>query len=731
VAAGPARASRRLIISLKNLDPGKAKLTFRADARRAATGRYATPTESIALFNRRNGLGLQGRFMLITGAGLLAVVACVIALVGWFETGRLEGTLRAASESELLSLNALVSSAMEQRAADKEEVAITVFNRWFEHRNVDYPGKLWSVWSPQMSAFMANAAANRIGGFNGDAATTKAAMTKPPRDPIDEEVLRTGRPVGRFVEGTYRYSLPIILGVTAGTDQKVCRDCHGPAMNQKDGEVIAVFSSSLSTEAGFAALRRLLTWMAGAALAGTLILLLIIHQIFDRVISRRLAVMTRIMRCLADGDRTIDVPARNRSDEIGDMARAIEVFRHHAIEKEQAAEREEQHNKAVADTSAALRDMAETIENETNVALREIGTHTTAMAATAGSMDASATRTGAAAQSAADAADQAVVNAQTVAGAAEHLTASIREISGQVGQSSAVVRRAVAAGGDARATIEALNGKVERIGVVAEMIGDIAAKTNLLALNATIEAARAGEAGRGFAVVASEVKQLAAQTARSTEEIGRHLNEVRTATGASVAAVGAIERTISEMDSIAGSIAAAVEEQGAATAEIARNVAQTADAANEITSRIAEVSAEARETGEHAADVQIDAAGLAELVSALRSTVVRIIRTSTAEVDRRHGPRVDVNMPCWLTVAGMGAMTGRVTDLSEGGAKVETAAVLAPGTRGTLSLDGIRIGLPFIVSGMRDRVLGLAFELDDAGTAAVRAALNRAPPRAA
>ncbi len=175
-------------------------------------------------------------------------------------------------------------------------------------------------------------------------------------------------------------------------------------------------------------------------------------------------------------------------------------------------------------------------------------------------------------------------------------------------------------------------------------------------MNATIEAARAGDAGRGFAIVASEVKQLATQTARSTEEISRHLNEVRSATGVSVAAVGAIERTISEIDAIAGSIAAAVEEQGAATAEIARNVAQTAEAANEITGRIAEVSSEARETGEHAADVQIDAAGLAELVSALRSTVVRIIRTSTAEVDRRHGPRQGFVMPCRLTVAGMGPL---------------------------------------------------------------------------
>ena len=126
-----------------------------------------------------------------------------------------------------------------------------------------------------------------------------------------------------------------------------------------------------------------------------------------------------------------------------------------------------------------------------------------------------------------------------------------------------MVGRAVAAGGEARGKMEALNAQVDRIGAVANMIGEIAARTNLLALNATIEAARAGDAGKGFAVVASEVKLLATQTARSTEEITRHIGDVRSATDASVAAVGRIEQTIGEINAIAGTIAAAVQEQGA------------------------------------------------------------------------------------------------------------------------------------------------------------------------
>jgi methyl-accepting chemotaxis protein len=359
-----------------------------------------------------------------------------------------------------------------------------------------------------------------------------------------------------------------------------------------------------------------------------------------RGISVPIGAMTAAMGRLVDGDTAVDIAGAERGDEIGAMARAIEVFRQYAIERlRMEAEQGQQAVQSARDKQNALIGMAEKIESETTDALNGISARSEAMAATAEAMRASAGRTGASAESAATAAAQAQANAQTVASAAEQLATSIREIGGQVNQSNQVVGRAVAAGNETRAKMEALNEQVGRIGAVADMIGEIAAKTNLLALNATIEAARAGDAGKGFAVVASEVKQLATQTARSTEEISRRIGEVRMATGESVASVRQIEQTIGEINAIAGSIAAAVEEQGAATAEIARNVTETASAANEMTRRITEVSAEAERTGKYSEEVNKDTAALNVMVGELKVSLSQVVQSSTADTDRRSIPR--------------------------------------------------------------------------------------------
>ena len=296
-----------------------------------------------------------------------------------------------------------------------------------------------------------------------------------------------------------------------------------------------------------------------------------------------------------------------------------------------------------------------------------------------------------------------------------------------------MARRAVDAGGETRATIEALNEKVTRIGAVAGMIGEIAARTNLLALNATIEAARAGDAGKGFAVVASEVKQLAGQTARSTAEIARHIDEVRGATGDSAAAVQRIEGIISEIDTIANAIATAVDQQAAAATEITRSVGQTMTAVDAMSGRAGDVSAEAGLSGQYAGEVRDTAASLHDAVGSLKQSVTRIVRTSTGDADRRQDARHSVDLACRLNSAGQATCEARVCDLSRGGALIVGAPELAPGSRGTLTLDAFPQPLAWRVvdSGKDDGMLHVAFELDAATALAFRDVPERLAARRA
>lgn len=466
---------------------------------------------------------------------------------------------------------------------------------------------------------------------------------------------------------------------------------------------------------------------------GGLILLvtLVAAWLINRDITHSLGGLRAAMDRLAGGDLAVEIAGADRRDEVGDMAGAVLVFKQHmTAEARLATEQEALRDQAEVDKRAALRHMAETIEQETDAALDSVGVRTTAMAAIADAMSASALRTGASAQSAAAVAAQALANAQTVASAAEELAASIHEISGRVGQSSEMISRAVSASTETRATIEALNEEVGRIGMVADMISEIAAKTNLLALNATIEAARAGDAGKGFAVVASEVKQLATQTARSTEEIGRHIGQVRSATGASVAAVARIEQTIGEISEISSSIAAAVEQQGAATAEIARNVAETATAANAMTGRTQEVSAEAQGTGRHAETVRENTRAVDQAIRDVKHAVVRVVRTSATEVERRNSRRFQLNLSGWVTASGQAEQPVHVSDLSIGGACLRDAPALPAGGRGVLRLDGAG-SMPFVVRSSDAKAIHVSFELDAAGTARLQVLLQRQEQRQA
>jgi hypothetical protein len=311
------------------------------------------------------------------------------------------------------------------------------------------------------------------------------------------------------------------------------------------------------------------------------------------------------------------------------------------------------------------------------------------------------------------------------------VSASIHEIGAELTESVHVVEYAVDAGTETRATIAALDQSVAQISSVTGLINEIAARTQLLALNATIEAVRAGAAGRGFVVVAGEVKQLAALTARSTREIADHIDQVRTATGTSIAAVSRIGDAISQMHGIAAKITASVEKQQTATDTIAQDVEGTAAAARIMHERIRQVSDEARNTDACAADVGRQAVSLTQAIQALKATVVRVVRTATIEVNRRTEQRYDVDMTCVLALPGSTNRAGRVTDVSEGGAQIRGVSGLTCGTDGTLILDQFGLPLPITVRRVMAGSVGVALRLDQDQSAKWRDFLNTLSPKAA
>jgi methyl-accepting chemotaxis protein len=346
---------------------------------------------------------------------------------------------------------------------------------------------------------------------------------------------------------------------------------------------------------------------------------------------RPLYAITASMTAISQGKLDTSIPYEKNSNEIGDQARSLIVFRNALVENERArAEQELRKQEAERERKAAMMTIADQFEDAVGTIVTSVSDASSSLKHSANELSGSASNASNQSVAVAAATEEAQANLQSVAAASEQLLSSVMEISEQTIRSAQLAERAMGVAESSAHQVASLAEKAQDIGKIVDMITSIASQTNLLALNATIEAARAGEAGRGFAVVASEVKSLAQQTANATVQISTQIQDIQNSASVSARTIAEIVESVQQINGFASSIASAVEEQNSATQNIARNIQEASLGTSEVAKRIAGVSEEVQNTNEQSTGVLGAADALTQKAVDLRGALDGFLRTVRA-----------------------------------------------------------------------------------------------------
>jgi methyl-accepting chemotaxis protein len=459
-------------------------------------------------------------------------------------------------------------------------------------------------------------------------AKAAAAVNDPETSKLVDDLVKTGKDGGNVFDLKQRELVAAKTGASVVMENRaLAQEFEKEVASLGTRSETAAATAVRESEAEIRQGRIILICLALVSLATALV---IAWFYVGRGVVRRLAGLQNSMKSIAAGDLDTEI-ATSGSDEIADMAEALQVFKGNMLESNRLrAERSEAEKQARAQRRTEMRQLADEFEAAVGEIVQTVSSASMELETSATTLTRTAEQTQQLSGRMEAASEEASSNVKSVAAAAEEMTASIVEISRQVRESNRIAGEAVNQAVVTDARINELSKAALRIGDVVNLITTIAEQTNLLALNATIEAARAGESGRGFAVVAQEVKALAAQTAGATKEISSQIAGMQVATQDSVLAIKQIGTTIGRISEIAAMIASSVDQQDGATQEIARNVEQAAQGTSEVATNIIDVNRGARETGSASAQVLSSAQSLSGESNRLRLEVGRFLDTVRA-----------------------------------------------------------------------------------------------------